>query len=117
MKAKKKTKKKTKKKQSPDLILDGKPSADIRKYLKRVVKNRPEPIWGRKQSGQWDHLIAALDRGHELPLEHKIAGSVATRGKRLGYVVRLSKIDDELTMLWFGGFAGVPKEIKKGKGK
>ena len=116
MKAKKKIKRKTKK-QSPELILEGKPSAEIKKLLKRVVKNRPEPIRWRHTSGQWDHLIAALDRGNELPMDKRIAGAVATRGKKLGYVVKLSKIDDENVLLWFGGFEGVPKEVKKGKGK
>ena len=105
--------KKSKQKQSPDLVLLGEPPTEVEKYLKRVRKNAPEPSpRGRKIGGAWDWLISALDRGDELPLEQKIAASVANRGRNLGYVVRLSKIDDELTMLWFGGYVGVPKKVK-----
>ena len=113
VKKRKVVKRKSKEKHSPLLKLEGKPSADIEKLLKRVQKNIPEPArWGGKGE-EWDHLISALDKGDAFPLEHKIAGSVANRLKKLGYVVRLKRLDKDFTQLWFGGFQGVSKKSKR----
>ncbi len=106
------TKRKKKIKRSPDLVLDGKPSTEITKYLKRIRKNVPTPRRGRVAADQWDHLIAALEESDALVMEAKTAGSVARRAKSLGYDIRLSRIDEEFTEVWCGGFGGVPKRTK-----
>jgi len=105
---------KSNQKHSPLLKLEMPPSKDIKVFLTGVIKNVAEPArWGG-QGEQWDHLISALDVNDALPLQHKIAQSVANRLKKLGYVVRLKRIDQDFTQLWFGGFQGVPKKSKKG---
>ena len=104
--------KKRKGKKSPLLILRGEPTEEILKLLKGVQKNVPEPIGWGKRRGHWDHLIAALDKKDALILPSNIATAVATRGRKLGYVVKLQKQDDQFTEIWFGGFEGIPKEVK-----
>ncbi len=101
-----------KKKRSPDLVLDGKPDAKNTRFIKRIRKNVAAPKRGKATRDEWDHLIAVLEEGDALPMETRIAGSVARRAKSLGYVIRLSRIDEDFTEVWCGGFKGVPKRIK-----
>lgn len=106
------TKKKKKIKRSPHLVLDKKPTAEIRSHIKRIRKNVTAPKRGKATRDEWDHIIAALEEKDALVMETKIAASVSRRAKSLGYVIRLSKIDEEFTEVWCGGFQGVPKRTK-----
>lgn len=112
MTAKEKKAKKKKIRRSPHLVLGGKPTTEIRAYIKRIRKNVVAPKRGKATRDEWDHLIAVLEEGNALTMETKIAGSVARRAKSLGYVIRLSTIDEEFTEVWCGGFRGVPKRTK-----
>jgi len=118
--AKKKTvkkvvKKATKKveKHSPELRLEGTPSDFVNdiKILKNVEV--PEGRWG-KHYGKWDHLIVRLSTGDCIELDHRQAASFANRGRTLGYLMVLRKVNDVISRVWFEGLDPNPPSVDKG---
>jgi len=99
---------------SPLLKLKGKKEdPEVMKWLKRARSNVEEPVGrGRLQQDHWDHLIAKMVTKNAYALPKQIAASVARRAKSMGYVVRLTKLDEDFIELWFGGFKEVPRRKK-----
>jgi len=108
------TKKKIVEKHSPDLRLEGVISDLVKniKILKGIEMPPGRGYYGG--SGKWDHLIARLTTGDCIELDHKSAAAFANRGRNLGYVIVLRKIDEEVTRVWFEGFNQNPPSVKKG---
>ncbi len=112
-KAVKKAFKKNGEKHSPELRLDGEPSDFVKSI--RIIKNMELPTgrWGAS-FGKWDHLIARLSTGDCIELDHKAAASFANRGRNLGYLIVLRKIDENTSRVWFEGLSQNPPSVKKG---
>jgi len=108
--------KKSKQKQSPALILHGEMAEESVLLLQGMRKDAPEPKRWERKSARWDHFISVLEKKDAVPVPHKIAGSIAARGRKLGYVVKVTKLDDDFSEIWFGGYEGVPKQIKTKEG-
>lgn len=104
--------KKSKQKQSPNLVLNGEMSEESLLLLQGLIKEAPEPKRWERKSARWDHFISVLEKKNAVPVPAKIAGSIATRGRKLGYVIKVTKLDDDLSEIWFGGYEGVPRQIK-----
>jgi len=100
---------------SPDLLLNGEMDKETRSLLKRVRRNAPEPVRWQRQKARWDHFINMLNVADAVPLEHKIASSVATRARKLGYVAKITKLDDTYSEIWFGGYDPLPVKSKQVK--
>lgn len=107
--------KKSRQKQSPDLILNGDMPEETLLLLQGLKKGAPEPKRWERKSARWDHFLSVLDSKDAIPVPNKIAGSIATRGRKLGYVVKVTKLDDVFSEIWFGGFQGVSKQQKTKK--
>lgn len=85
-------------KENKGLCLGG-PTPDF-KWVK-IRKNAPMPQ-GRG-SFYWDHLISRLDEGDEFTCDDKRAHAFCTRARKLGFVVILNKLDEDVWNVWFGG--------------
>lgn len=98
---------------SPELLLSDEDSQEIKELLKTVQQNVLEPIrWGRNSS-RWDNLIWHLAKSNGICTDAKTAGSISARAKKLGYVAKLKKQPDGQTLMWFGGFEGIPRKKKR----
>jgi len=103
-----------KEKHSPDLNLGGEPDPEVMEYFENLRKNVPEPAGrGRQAQDGWDHVIFKLEKGNSLAFPRLMANAIARRGKALGYVIRLTKVDKDFVDLWFGGFEGISKKVGK----
>jgi len=90
----------SKAKQSKKLMLLGE-CPDYSRF--KVTKNQPKPESRHSTIKRWDHLIARLDAGDEIPMEKTDAGSFANRARNLGYVVVMRRRGEDKYLIWFGG--------------
>jgi len=117
MPVKKKAKKKVVKKRlmkghSPELLLSDEDSKEIKEILRTVKQNVLEPVRWARQKARWDNLIFALSKNNGFVVDPKTAGSISARARKLGYVAKLTKLDEYHTQVWFGGYEPVPKKSR-----